>query len=101
MKLPDGTTITGEIESVSFLPAPAHTARITVVARLGKAVIPDDVLSTCDLSNGTRQPTIATVSLRYQFMFNGKRIVPQRRNPPTAYGFAVPPTTSYRPFACP
>ena len=97
--LPDGSTVKGEIESVSFSPAsPPPATRITVTARLDKAVIPDQVLSICDQSNNTRPPTIATVSMRYQFLFNGKKIVPQRTNPPTAYGFAVPPTTTYRPW---
>jgi hypothetical protein len=99
VKLPDGSTVKGEVESVSFSPAsPPSATRITVTARLGKAIIPDRVLSICDQSNNTRPPAIATVSRRYQFLFNGKRIVPQRTNPPTAYGFAMPPTTSYRPW---
>lgn len=98
VKLPDGGTVKGEIESVSFAPASTpDPLRITVTARLGKAVIPDEVLSICDQSNGTRQPIIATVSLRYEFTFNGRKIWPEPGNPPTEYGFAIAPTTSYRP----
>jgi hypothetical protein len=98
VKLPDGSTVKGEIESVSFAPASTpHPPRITVTARLGKAVIPDEVLSACDQSNNTRQPIVATVSLRYEFTFNGRKIVPEPGNPPTEYGFAVAPTTAYRP----
>jgi hypothetical protein len=99
VKLPNGNTVKGEIEAVSFAPASSSPAvRITVTARLGKAVIPDEVLSACDQSNNTRQPTIATVSLRYAFVFNGRKMVPQPGNRPTLYGFAVAPTTGYRPF---
>jgi len=99
VKLPDGNTVKGEIESVSFGPAPAsHGLRITVVAQLGKAIIPDAVLSDCDQSNNTRLPSIATASLRYNFILNGRKIVPEAGNPPTEYGFAVAPTTGYRPF---
>jgi hypothetical protein len=99
LKLPDGNTVKGEIESVSFAPASSsHAMRITVTARLGKAVIPDEVLTACDLSNNTRPPTIATVSLRYAFVLKGRKIVPEPGNPPNEYGFAVAPTTSYRPF---
>jgi hypothetical protein len=99
VKLPDGDTVKGEIESVSFAPASTpRPLRITVNARLGKAVIPDEVLSICDQSNNTQPPTIATVSLRYEFIFNGRKIVPQPGNPATEYGFAVAPTTSYQPF---
>jgi hypothetical protein len=99
VKLPDGNTVKGEIESVSFAPASsAHAMRIIVTARLGKAVIPDEVLSACDQSNNTRQPTVATVSLRYEFVVKGRKIVPEPGNPPTEYGFAVAPTTGYQPF---
>ena len=99
LKLPDGTTVTGEIESISFSPASAAQAlRISIAARLGKAAIPDQVLAACDQSNNTQPPTIATVSLRYNFIFNGRKMVPQPGNPPTQYGFAVAPTTAYRPW---
>ena len=98
LKLPDGNTVKGEIESVSFVPASSHTMRIIVTAPLGKAIIPDEVLSACDQSNNTQLPTLATVSLRYAFVIKGRRIVPQPGNPPTEYGFAVAPTTNYRPF---
>jgi hypothetical protein len=98
LKLPDGNTVKGEIESVSFVPASSHAMRIIVTARLGKAIIPDEVLSACDQSNNTRPPTIATVSLRYAFVIKGRRIVPQAGNPPTKYGFAMAPTTGYWPF---
>jgi len=98
VKLPDDTTLTGAINSVSFAPAPGpHAVRITVTARLGKAAIPDKVLEDCDQSNGEHRPRIATVSRQYGFIFDGQKIVPARRNPPTKYGWAVAPSTSYRP----
>jgi hypothetical protein len=98
LKLPDGNTVKGEIESVSFAPASSYPMRIIVTARLGKAAVPDDVLSACDQSNNARPPTIATVSLRYEFVLNGRKIVPEPGNPPSEYGFAVAPTTAYQPF---
>ena len=99
VKLPDGNTVKGEIESVVFAPAStARPLRITVTARLGKAVIPDEVLGICDQSNNTRVPMVATVSLRYEFTFNGRKLVPEPGNPPTEYGFAVAATTAYQPM---
>ncbi len=99
VRVPNGATVTGKIESVSFTPASAaHSLRIIVTAQLGKAAIPDRVLAACDQSNNTHLPTIATVSLRYKFILSGRKIVPQPGNPPTEYGFAVAPTTAYRPW---
>jgi hypothetical protein len=94
LKMPDGKVQTGEIESVSFGPVSAsRTVRITVVARLGKALVPENAMSTC--IEGPK-PLIATVSRCYQFTFNGKKIVPGLRDPSTKYGFAEAPTTSYQ-----
>lgn len=89
VKMPDGTTVTGKIESVALVPAPQPPAvRITATARLGKAQIPDEVMSACD--EGAK-PAIATVSRRYEFLFDGKKIQPDPKNPPID-----PPTTSYQ-----
>ena len=89
VKMPDGTTIAGHIDSVSFSPATApHNVRIIVMARLGKAVIPDRILDAC-VEN---PPIVATVARKYQFTFDGQKIVPDPGNPSTD-----PPTTSYRP----
>ena len=94
-QLQDGT-LSGKIESVSLIPASALGAvRITVTARLGKAVIPDKILYSCNQSDFKRRPTIATVLRRYQFVFDGQKVVPDERNPPTENGWAVAPMTSY------
>jgi hypothetical protein len=96
-QLPDGTVVSGAIESVSFSPAKAsHAMRITVTARLGKAAIPAKIMSDCDQSNGKILPTIATVRRRYEFLFNGRKVVPDAKNPPTDRAWAVAPLTSYR-----
>jgi hypothetical protein len=89
VKMPDGTTVTGEIESISFAPEPQPPAvRITANARLGKAQISDKILSACEQG---AKPSIATVSRRYEFLFDGKKILPDPKNPPID-----PPTTSYQ-----
>jgi hypothetical protein len=95
-QLPDGTVLTGAIEAVSFSPAkPSRAVRISVTARLGKAAIPAKIMSDCDQSNGKIRPTIATVLRRYEFLFNGQKIVPDAKNPPTDHGEAIAPLTSY------
>ncbi len=96
-QLPDGTVVSGAIEAVTFSPArPSHSVRIIVTARLGKAVIPAKIMSDCDQSNGKIRPTIATVLRRYEFLFNGQKIVPAAKNPPTDNGEAIAPLMSYR-----
>jgi hypothetical protein len=96
-ELPDGTVLTGAIESVFFSPAKAHTVRISVTARLGKAAIPAKIMNDCDQSNGKIRPAIATVPRRYEFLFDGRKVVPDAKNPPTKYAWAVAPLTSYSP----
>jgi hypothetical protein len=94
-QLPDGTVVNGRIESVSFSPTRArHAVRISVTARLGKAAIPARILSDCYVKPN---PTIATVLRRYEFLFNGQKVVPDARNPPMDHAWAVAPRTSYRP----
>jgi len=96
-QLPDGTVLSGAIESVSFSPTKAHAVRISVTARLGKAAIPTKIMSDCDQSDGKIRPIIATVPRRYEFLFNGRKIVPDAKNPPTDRAWVVAPVTSYRP----
>jgi hypothetical protein len=95
--LPDDTTLSGKIESVSFTAASApHAMRITVIARLGKAAVPTEILYACNQSNFKRRPIIATTLRRYQFLFDGKKVVPGHRNPPMHFAAADAPNTSYR-----
>jgi hypothetical protein len=95
VKYPGDAYETGIIESVSFVPLPTPpSVRIDVSARVGKAVIPDKIMATC--VEGPK-PTIATVSQRYEFVFDGRKIVPDPKNPPTEYATAIAPATSYQP----
>jgi len=97
VKMPDATTVSGTIEQVTFVPAPKPPqVRISVKARVGKAVIPDAVLNAC-YTGIPATPAIATVSLRYNFIFTGQKIVAAPGNPPTKYNFAVAPLTAYHP----
>ena len=96
-QLADGTTLSGTIQSVSFSPASKpDTVRITVSARLGKAAIPAKILYDCNQSNFEIRPAITTVLRRYEFLFNGRKIVPDANNPPMEHAWAVAPQTSYR-----
>jgi len=95
--LPDGMVLSGAIDSVSFSPAKTpHSVRMTVTARLGKAAVPAEILYDCNQSNFTIRPAIVTVLRRYEFLFNGQKVVPDARNPPTEHAWAVAPQTSYR-----
>lgn len=97
--LPDGTVLSGQIESVSFTPtSEPHAVRITVATRLGKAVIPEKIMFACDQSDRKLKPTVATVLRRYEFVFDGQKVVPGQGSPPMHNGVvADPPTTSYHP----
>jgi hypothetical protein len=96
-QLPDGTAVSGVIESVSFSPASALRAvRIMVTARLGKIALPAKILDDFNQSDGKIRPTIATVLRRYEFLFNGRKVVPDAKNPPVEHAWAVAPRTSYR-----
>jgi hypothetical protein len=96
--LPDGTVLSGKIESVTFDPAEeAHAVRITVATRLGKAIIPEKTMFACDQSDCKRKPTVTTVLRRYEFHFDGQKVVPLPGNPPVTSGVAEAPTTSYQP----
>jgi hypothetical protein len=96
--LSDGTVLSGKIESVTFTPAgEAHAVRITVATRLGKAIIPEKIMFACDQSDRKRKPTVATVLRRYEFVFDGQKVVPVPGNPPVTSGAAEAPITSYQP----
>jgi hypothetical protein len=96
--LSDGTVLSGKIESVSFAPASEpHGTRITVVTQLGKAVIPERIISGCNQSNRKPKVTVATVARRYEFLFDGQKVVSLPGNPAMQNGvMAEAPTTSYR-----
>jgi hypothetical protein len=94
--LPDGTVLSGKIESVSFAPSSEpHTVRITVDTRLGKAVIPEKIMSACSGSASKPKLTVATVAQRYEFLFDGQKTVPLPGNPMTQNGTTDAPITSY------
>lgn len=96
--LSDGTVLSGKIESVTFTPAgEAHQVRISVATRLGKAIIPEKIMFACDQSDRKLKPTVATVLRRYEFLFDGQKVVPLPGNPPANAGVAEAPTTSFQP----
>lgn len=96
--LPDGTVLSGKIESVSFSAKDVRNiVGITVIARLGKAAIPERILHDCVQSNGNARPAMATVLRRYDFLFDGRKVLPKAKNPPTENAWAVAPRTSHHP----
>ncbi len=96
VRLLDGTVLSGAIEQVEFAPLQEQRqVRIVVTARLGRAVVPNDIFrKTCapGLSKGLR---LATALRRYEFVFDGQDIVPAAGNPPLSHRSAVAPRTSY------
>jgi hypothetical protein len=96
VRLPDGTVLGGAIERVEFVPLEEERqVRIVVTARLGRAVVPNDIFrKACapGLPSGLR---LATVLRRYEFVFDGQEIVPSADNPPLSNRSAVAPRTSY------
>jgi len=96
-QLPDGTAVSGSIKSVSFSPSSEpHAVRISVTARLGKAAIPAKILYDCNQSDGKIRPKIATVLRRYEFLFDGRKVVLDSKNPPTEHAWAIAPQTSFQ-----
>jgi hypothetical protein len=88
-----GMLVSGKIESVAFVPAsPAPSVRIVATARLGKATIPPEILESLESCGRAR---LATVSRKYEFLFDGNRVVPSQANPPMAGFEALAPETSY------
>ncbi len=96
VRLPDGTVLSGAIERVEFVPLELdRQVRIVATARLGRAVVPNDIFrKACapGLPNGLR---LTTVLRRYGFVFDGQEIVPAADNPPLSNRSAVAPRTSY------
>lgn len=96
VRLPDGTVLSGAIERVEFVPLEEQRqVRIVVTARLGRAVVPNDIFrKACapGVSTGLR---LVTVLRRYGFVFDGQDIVPAADNPPLSNRSAVAPRTSY------
>ncbi len=80
----------GEIERVTFekLPAKNHV-RIVVYARLGKVTVPDSVITRENSGLGTIVK-VATVERKYEFTFDGAKVIPDPNNPS-----AEAPVTSY------
>lgn len=90
VQLADGSVRTGHIDSVTFA-----GDRILVHARGGKAIVPAEALQKCQPGANTGFE-IMTGPVRYEFRFDGQKVIADPRNPATdEYGAAVP-TTSYR-----
>ncbi|MGO9242874.1 MAG: hypothetical protein ACLQBJ_18895 [Bryobacteraceae bacterium] len=96
VRLADGTVLSGAMERVEFVPLEQdRQVRIVVTARLGRAVVPNDIFrKACapGLSKGLR---LATVLRRYSFVFDGQDVVSDADNPPLSNRAAVAPRTSY------
>jgi hypothetical protein len=92
---PKGFVQSGSIDRVEFAALPAlHHVRIVVFARLGKAMVPDAVLQkACE--SGIPDLKLATVLRRFEFIFNGSKIVPVAGGRLDQYRDAVAPRTSY------
>lgn len=85
----------GFIERVEFAMLPSrHQARIIVLARLGRANVPEEVVRK-SASGAGPNPNIATLLRRYEFAFDGAEVRAARNNPPMDGFTAVPPLTSY------
>jgi hypothetical protein len=88
----NGIIRSGMIERVEFAALPAkYHSRIVVTARLGKASIPEKTKS----CNPRLNVAVATVPRRYEFTFDGVKVLPDPKNPPTAA-----PSTSYSIAKC-
>ncbi len=85
-----GFTQRGDVDKVEFTDLQAKPqVRIVVLVRLGKALIPDNIL--VQVMNGTgKYPEIATVMRRYEFVWDGTDVIPDSKNPSMAA-----PITSY------
>src|SRR5580658_3765962 len=80
----------GFIQRVEFAGiALTHQTRIIVFARLGRANVPEDVVMKSATGAGPN-PNIATLPRRYEFIFDGAKVLPAPNNPPLR-----PPVTSY------
>lgn len=92
---PKGFVQSAEIERVEFVPMPTkYHMRLIVFARLGKAMVPDAVFQkACE--PGIPALKLATALRRYEFIFNGSKIVPVPGGRLDQYGNAIAPRTSY------
>jgi hypothetical protein len=80
----------GFIQRVEFAGiASRHLTRIIVFARLGRANVPEEVVMKGATGAGPN-PNIATLPRRYEFTFDGARVLPAPNNPPLQS-----PVTSY------
>ena len=95
--LPDGVMQSGGIDRVEFVDLPGRPThvRIIVTAHLGKAVVPADIVERRNSGLG-EPPEIATVPRRYEFLFDGEKVLPGGSNPPLQGSTAVVPLTSLR-----
>jgi hypothetical protein len=80
----------GFIQRVEFTGvALTHQTRIIVFARLGRANVSEEVVMKGATGVGPN-PNSATLSRRYEFMFDGAKVLPAPNNPPLQ-----PPVTSF------
>jgi hypothetical protein len=80
----------GFIQRVEFAGIPlTHRTRIVVFARMGRANVPEEVVTKGATGAGPN-PTVATLPRRYEFTFDGAKVLPAPNNPPLQ-----PPVTSY------
>ena len=85
----------GFIERVEFAGlASKHQSRIIVLARLGRADVPAEVLKN-RASGAGPDPNIVTLPRRYEFVFDGAVVLAAPNNPPLDGFTAEPPLTSY------
>jgi hypothetical protein len=84
----------GTIARVEFVNLARHKVRIVVSAVLGQATVPPEVIERAESALGP-SPQVATVSRRYEFVFDGEKVLPGQTNPPMEGVVAVAPRTSY------
>lgn len=75
----------GFIQRVGFAGiASRRQTRIVVLARLGRANVPEEVVMKSATGAGPG-PRIATLPRRYEFMFDGAKVLPAPNNPPLQF----------------
>jgi hypothetical protein len=79
----------GFIQRVEFAGITSRRTRIIVFARLGRANVPEEVVRKGATGAGPN-PNIATLPRRYEFTFDGAKVLPATNNPPLES-----PVTSY------
>jgi hypothetical protein len=90
----NGIIRSGAIERVEFVPLPAKLhVRIIAIVRLGTSKISHDAAQKSCAGAGVLK--IAAVPRRYEFVFDGARVLPAANNPPMRDLMAVAPPVSW------